>query len=104
MMIVKILQPRRHEDSAPDIDKHTMKLKRMITVKMEELNLNFLQFLVACTRLYKPLCRSVGQSVGRSVRRSVGPSVAASSEHATYGDRPFLIFYGVCENIKNAFS
>ena len=28
-------------------------------------------FLVACTRLYKPLCRSVGPSVRRSVRRSV---------------------------------
>jgi len=26
-------------------------------------------FLVACTRLYKPLCRSVGRSVCRSVRR-----------------------------------
>ena len=32
----------------------------------------FLSFLVACTRLYKSLCRSVGRSVGRSVRRSVG--------------------------------
>ena len=28
-------------------------------------------FLVACTRLYKSLCRSVGLSVGRSVGRSV---------------------------------
>jgi len=28
-------------------------------------------FLVACTRLYKPLCRSVRRSVGPSVRRSV---------------------------------
>ena len=28
-------------------------------------------FLVACTRLYKSLCRSVGRSVSRSVRRSV---------------------------------
>ena len=28
-------------------------------------------FLVACTRLYTPLCRSVGWSVGRSVGRSV---------------------------------
>ena len=26
-------------------------------------------FLVACTRLYKPLCRTVGRSVGPSVRR-----------------------------------
>ena len=32
-------------------------------------------FLVACTRLYKPLCRSVRRSVGPSVRRSVGRSV-----------------------------
>ena len=43
-------------------------------------------FLVACTRLYKPLCRSVR----RSVRRSVGPSVRRSlfMTHATYGDWP----------------
>ena len=33
-------------------------------------------FLVACMRLYKPLCWSVR------------PSVADSSEHATYGDQP----------------
>ena len=26
------------------------------------------RFLVACTRLYNPLCPSVGPSVGRSVR------------------------------------
>ena len=37
-------------------------------------------FLVACTRLYKPLCWPVGLSVGRSV--------AEGSEHATYGDWP----------------
>ena len=30
-------------------------------------------FLVACKRLYRTLCRSVGPSVGPSVRRSVGP-------------------------------
>ena len=35
----------------------------------------FTQLLVACTRLYKPLCRSVGPSVCRSVGRSVGLSV-----------------------------
>ena len=35
-------------------------------------------FLVACTRLYKPLCRSVSPSVGRSVRRLVRPSVRRS--------------------------
>ena len=35
-------------------------------------------FLVACTRLYKSLCRSVGWSVGRSVGRSVGWSVGRS--------------------------
>ena len=33
------------------------------------------QLLVACTRLYTPLCRSVGPSVHPSVRRSVRPSV-----------------------------
>ena len=36
---------------------------------------SFLLFLVACTRLYKPLCRSVGPSVRWSVGPSVGPSV-----------------------------
>ena len=45
-------------------------------------------FLVACTRLYKPLCPSVGLSVGLSV----GRSVAVGLEHATYGDRPCLLF------------
>ena len=35
----------------------------------------FHQFLVACTRLYKSLCRSVGLSVGRSVGLSVCRSV-----------------------------
>ena len=32
-------------------------------------------FLVTCTRLYTPVCRSVGRSVGRLVGRSVGRSV-----------------------------
>ena len=32
----------------------------------------FYRFLVACTRLYKTLCRSVGRSAGRSVDWSVG--------------------------------
>ena len=40
------------------------------------------QFLVACTRLYKPL----------SVGRSVGLSETDYSEHATYGDRPCSLF------------
>ena len=40
-------------------------------------------FLVACTRLYKPLCRSVRRSVGRSVGRSVRRSV-----------RHTLLFFG----------
>ena len=34
-------------------------------------NYYFSLFLVACTRLYKSLCRSVGRSVGPSVGRSV---------------------------------
>ena len=47
-------------------------------------------FLVARTQLYKPLCWSVCQLVG--------PSVAASSEHTTYGNRPWyqkthLVFF-----------
>ena len=33
--------------------------------------LNSNGFLVACTRLYNPLCRSVGPSVRPSIRRSV---------------------------------
>ena len=36
-------------------------------------------FLVACTRLYKPLCRSVRLSVGPSVSRSIGRSLIARS-------------------------
>ena len=41
-------------------------------------------FLVACTRLYKPLCRLVSWSVGRFVRWSVGPSVRRSvAAHGT---------------------
>ena len=39
-------------------------------------------FLVACTRLYNPLCPSVGWSICLSV--------AEDSEHATYGDWPCL--------------
>ena len=38
----------------------------------------FLSFLVACTRLYKSLCRSVGWSVCRLVGLSVGRSVGLS--------------------------
>ena len=44
------------------------------------LSLDAILFLVACTRLYKPLCWSFGPSVG--------PLVADCSERATYGDRP----------------
>ena len=47
-----------------------------------------LYFLVACTRLYNPLCRSVRPSVRPSVRRSVRPSVRPS--HFT-----FLFFCGL---------
>ena len=36
-------------------------------------------FIVACTRIYKPLCRSVSQSV----RWSVGPSLIARSTQLT---------------------
>ena len=36
--------------------------------------LNSNGFLVACSRLFNPLCRSVGPSVRPSVRRSVRPS------------------------------
>ena len=39
-------------------------------------------FLVACPRLFKPLCRLVG--------RSVGLSVAVCEAHATYGYLPCL--------------
>ena len=42
------------------------------------------KFLVACTRLYKLLCRPVGQSVRPSVR----PSVANCVEHSTCSDLP----------------
>ena len=35
--------------------------------------ISFVLFLVTCTRLYTPLCRSVGQLVGPSVGRLVDP-------------------------------
>ena len=47
---------------------------------MLDLQTIILVYLVACTRLYKPLCWSV--------RWLVGPSVAVCSEYATYGDWP----------------
>ena len=53
-------------------------------------------FLVACTRLYKSLCRSVGPLVGRSV----GWSVAVCEVLTTYGDRPCF----VCNKIYNYIS
>ena len=37
-----------------------------------------IHFLVACTRLYKPLCQSLCLSVAEGL------------EHATYGDRPYF--------------
>ena len=46
-------------------------------------------FLVACTRLYKPLCRSGRPSVGRSVRPSDGRSVCLS--HFTFFFAKWLI-------------
>ena len=42
--------------------------------------LQIFHFFNACTRLYQPLCRSVGPSVG--------PSVADREEHETFGDWP----------------
>ena len=49
-------------------------------------------FYVACTRLYKPLGRSVGPSVHLFIARSV----ADCSKHETYGDRPcFSHQYGL---------
>ena len=39
---------------------------------------SYCRFLVACTRLYKSPCRSVGRSVRSSVFRSVGPLVVRS--------------------------
>ena len=45
-----------------------LSLKNMIS--LVRLFLDYFLFLVACTRLYNPLCPSVGWSVGRSVGRS----------------------------------
>ena len=53
----------------------------------------FLWFLVACTQLYKPLCRSVRWSVRWSVGRSL------FTTHATYGDRPCL-FHSIFLHVK----
>ena len=52
--------------------------------------MSILLVLVACTRLYKPLCRSVGRLVGRSVGRSL------FRKHATYGDWPCLWAFHLC--------
>ena len=51
-------------------------------------------FLVACTRLYNPLCRSVGPSV----RRSVGPSVRRSVRPSV---RHTLLFYNITSTLKS---
>ena len=44
-------------------------------LKFQVWNLRLRCFLVACTRLYNPLCPSVCRSVSPLVRRSVGSSV-----------------------------
>ena len=41
-------------------------------------------FLVADTRLYKPLCRLVGRSVGLSVRHRVTPAHPSATNAAVY--------------------
>ena len=51
-------------------------------------------FLVADTRLYTLLCRSVGRSVGRSVRRSVGPSV-------TFLNSEQFLHYCSCPTVRD---
>ena len=43
-------------------------------------NFSAIQFLVACTRLYNPLCRSVRPSVGPSVGRSIRPKSLCPSK------------------------
>ena len=48
----------------------------------------YVHFLVACTRLYISLCRSVGRSVGLSVCRSVGLSVCWSVA-SRFGSKAF---------------
>ena len=52
----------------------------------------FKTFLVACTRLYKPLSRLVGQSVG--------PSVAEDSEHATWRS---ALLVAKCNSMRGCF-
>merc|ERR1711954_333599 len=49
--------------------------------------------LVACTRLYKPLCRSVGPSVRRSVGPSVGRSVGPSVRWSVGPSVPLDFFF-----------
>ena len=48
-------------------------------------------FLVACTRLYNPLRRSVGRSVGPSVRPSVRPSIRPSVRPSVRPCPPALV-------------
>ena len=52
------------------------------------------EFLVACTRLYRSLCRSVG----RSVRRSVGPSVR-NAPHVI----PWMRIYETASSLTDTF-
>ena len=61
-------------------DRRTDLLTNTVTYRGANVDMGWLKkkfllaFLVACTRLYKSLCRSVGWSVGRSVGLSVGLS------------------------------
>ena len=49
----------------------TVRVSKSTYNESEIVLLTCYSFLVACTRLYTPLCRSVGPSVGPSVGRSV---------------------------------
>ena len=75
----------------------------------------FLQFLVACTRLYTPLCRSVGRSVGHTTFFMIfilgpycsGPNglvtsnMAPAHPHATLvAVYPALLLFNLCFSVS----
>ena len=71
---------RNHADESLPMQSYQCKhADAIMLMELQPMTLNHeYQFLVACTRLYNPLCRSVRRYVrplvGPSVRRSVGPS------------------------------
>ena len=69
-----------HKSRAPSLQRPTDRPTDLPTDRQTDKA----DYRVACTQLYKLLCRSFRWSVHPSVH----PSVAEGSEHVTYGDWP----------------